>query len=373
VGLARIPGVRQLPPRLSRVADDVAMFESWHGKFSDNPRALSEELRRRDPDMTQVWVLADPSQGPPWATCVQPETGRYLRALGRPRWLVASNEMPGYFRKKRKCTYVQTWHGTPLKRIAFDMPKPTFDAGDRYLRNLRKDVAQWDYLVSPNRFSTDLFRRAFQYDGDILETGYPRNDVLSSPSSADLRGATRAELGIGEAQVAVLYAPTWRDSTTFALELDLDAMTGQLGERYVLLLRSHQLVAKDASIAQHPQIREVSHLDDIRNLYLAADVLITDYSSVMFDFAVTRKPMLFFTYDIERYRDELRGFYFDFSAEAPGPLLRTTGEIIEALTRLDAVVTDYTTAYARFVGRFCHLDDGRASSRVLDAIFTADR
>ena len=114
----------------------------------------------------------------------------------------------------------------------------------------------------------------------------------------------------------------------------------------------------------------VSRYPDIRELYLAADALLTDYSSAMFDFAVTGKPMLFFTYDLAEYRDHVRGFYFDFEREAPGPLLATTAEVCAALDELDDVRHRYADAYAAFAQRFCALEDGRAAERVVDAVFT---
>jgi CDP-glycerol glycerophosphotransferase len=121
----------------------------------------------------------------------------------------------------------------------------------------------------------------------------------------------------------------------------------------------------------HPRIRNVSGHADVRDLYLAADVLITDYSSVMFDFAVTRKPILLFTYDLAHYRDELRGLYLPLEQEAPGPLLTTTAEVIDALRDLDAVAGAHADSYARFAERFCGLEDGHAAERVVDAVFVS--
>jgi CDP-glycerol glycerophosphotransferase len=366
---ARVPGLRDLPARLERVRDDEVLFESWHGTYADNPRAISAELHRRRPDLRQVWVARDPSDVPAWATAVAPDGVGYLRHLARARHIVANNAMPRHFRKRPGTTYVQTWHGTPLKRIAFDIPRPAFRGGDRYLDGLRRDVAGWDHLVSPNRFSTEVFRRAFRYAGPVLETGYPRNDVLLAPDAERRRRAVRFALGIDEDQLAVLYAPTWRDDGAFTLELDLARVGHALGDRAVLLLRAHHLVAATVRAADLPRVTDVSSRPDIAELYLAADVLITDYSSVMFDFAVTGKPLLFYTYDLDRYRDELRGFYFDFEAQAPGPLLRDTEAVIAALEDLQTVRAASAERYAAFKERFCHLDDGRASARVVEAVF----
>jgi len=173
----------------------------------------------------------------------------------------------------------------------------------------------------------------------------------------------------------VLYAPTWRDNLVdergalgFTLALDLDEIA-RLGDDHVVLLRLHHRVAAALRQSLGRGVRNVSHHADIRELYLAADALVTDYSSAMFDFAVTGKPIVFFTYDLTDYRDAVRGFYFDFEAEAPGPLCATASEVISALMDLEAVRTTYADRYARFKGRFCPLDDGGAAARVVDRVF----
>jgi CDP-glycerol glycerophosphotransferase len=366
----RVPGLRRLPPLVRRVEPDVVLFHSWWGKVADSPKAISEELRRRDAPLRHVWVLDDPTAAPEGATAVRPGSLGYLELTGRARHIVSNNTLPAYFRKKRGTTYVQTWHGTPLKRIGFDIPRPEFAGSDRYLSSLAREAASWDYLVSPNGFSSGIFRGAFRFDGEILETGYPRNDLLA-PGHEDVRARVRSELGIAEGVRAVLYAPTWRDSGTFSTELDLDALTAALGEGHVLLLRAHSLDAASVTTADGPRLRNVSGRDDIRELLLVADVLVTDYSSVMFDFAVTRKPMVFFTYDLEHYRDDVRGFYFDFAAEAPGPMVATTEALAGELRDLDGVRQRYEPAYDRFRERYCALEDGQASARVVDAVFGA--
>jgi CDP-glycerol glycerophosphotransferase len=366
---ARLPGLRRIPPLLRRVKHDVVLFNSWGGRLADSPKAIAEELRRRDAPLEHVWVLRDGAQPPGGATVVRPGSLAYLEQLGRARYIVSSNVLPHYFRKKQASSYLQTWHGTPLKRIAFDIERPAFEAKDRFVADLRREVGNWDFLVSPNGFSTDILRRAFEYEGPILETGYPRNDLLSSPERDSIRAQVRRELGIGDGVRAVLYAPTWRDNSRFSTEVDLAATATKLGDGYAILLRAHRAVADTVDVDDHPGLRDVSGRDDVAELFLAADVLVTDYSSVMFDFAVTRKPILLFTYDLAFYRDELRGFYFDLAEEAPGPLVETQADLVEALREVDEVRLRYAAAYDRFRGRFCHLDDGHAAKRVVDAVF----
>ena len=370
VRLERVPGVRQVPALLARRRDDLVLFDSWRGTYSDNPRAISEALRTHRPDLEQVWVTDDATTRflPPWATHVRPGSRAYLSALGRASYVVSNTGMPGYYRKPHGASYLQTWHGTPLKRIAFDLEGPPFKGDRKFFRRLRRDVARWDALLSPNPFSTAILRRAFRYEGPILETGYPRNDVLSAPGVSDRRRDARAALGLEDDRQVVLYAPTWRDSPTFELRLDVRALAERVGESYTLLVRTHPLNPPALNERRRVAI-DVSGHADIRDLYLVADVLVTDYSSAMFDFAVTRRPMLFFTYDLAEYRDETRGFYFDFEHEAPGPLLTSTTAVADALEDLDAVSTSHGAAYERFVERFCRWDDGAAGERVVREFF----
>ena len=316
--------------------------------------------------------MADADARPPqWAEVVRPGTRAYLAALGRASYVVSNIGMPGYYRKPPGTLYLQTWHGTPLKRIALDIRGPAFAGDKRFFDRVRSDVEKWDALISPNAFSSAIFRRAFGYKGRVLETGYPRNDLLSSPDAPERRRATRSSLGLTDSTRVVLYAPTWRDSRWFDLELDVAALGRRFGDSHAFLLRPHPHAPVTSQEELGPWAIDVSAHPDIGDLYLAADVLVTDYSSVMFDFAVTRKPMLFFTYDLAHYRDVVRGFYFDFEAQAPGPLLATTEEVADALADMDGVNARYAAAYDAFFERFCALEDGHAAERVIDAFFAA--
>jgi CDP-glycerol glycerophosphotransferase len=272
--------------------------------------------------------------------------------------------------------FLQTWHGTALKRIGYD---------NRYVHAhpaaFERDVEEyrrWDYLVSPNAFTSGIMRSAFRgFEGEILETGYPRNDALNSPEREATRARVRAALGIEDGQRAVLYAPTWRDNLyheqgpgAFQPALDVDEMARRLGDDHVLMLRLHFLVAEEAAGARGDVVRDVSDFEDIRELYLAADALITDYSSAMFDFAITGKPLYFYTYDLVHYRDEMRGFYFDFEAEAPGPLCMDMDELLEAVADEPGTRRAFADRYGAFRERYCYLDDGHAAERVVDRVFS---
>lgn len=354
----------------------MVVMDSFDSRqYSDSPRALAEELTRQALGYEIVWVSADGQfTVPEGERVVLRDSLEHYEVLATASHVVANNPMPPWYVKREGQIYLQTWHGTPLKKIGFDIPAPKWAGADDYLVRFARDVAQWDHLVSPNPFSTPIFARAFAYDGSQLEFGYPRNDLLRSDRAEATAARVRELLGIPAGKKVVLYAPTWRDDhaktgAAMRIEIDLDDFEERLGDDHVLLVRGHINVRGGIEGSAAGRLIDVTRYPDIADLYVTADVLITDYSSVMFDFAVTRKPILFFTYDLAHYRDVLRGFYFDFETEAPGPLLSTSAEVIEALSSIDAIQTRYATAYTAFTDKFCPWDDGGASGRIIDRIF----
>ena len=359
--------------RLVRQDEDLVLFNSFQGRHSDNPRAVAEELVRRGTDHRALWLRSPGAGFPPDVDTVEPRSPAYLAALGRARTVVGNTTLPLYV-GRGSVTYVQTWHGTPLKKIGFDNPRRAADPEG--LARAVRDWKQWDFLVTQNAYSSDKLARAFRFEGEVLEIGYPRNDLLSSPEAPQVRRRVREELGIPEGKTVVLYAPTFRDDQgdradglDFALALDLDRMQQALGEDVVVLLRLHYWVSPGIADRAGDFTRNVSGYPDIRDLYLAADVLLTDYSSCMFDFSVTRKPMVLFTYDLESYRDDVRGCYFDITEQAPGPLCRTTDEVIAALGDLSGLQRTHAREYAEFAERYSSLDDGQASARLVDRVW----
>ena len=346
------------------------VYNSFGGRFSDNPRALYQALREQSPGHTHIWIsdAAHAAGFPDDVATVEAGSPECAAALESCDLLVANTHTEIEWDKRPGTFYLQTWHGTPLKRIHWDVRW----APEGRLERLSRDVEKWDLLLSPNHASSAWLRGAFHFEGEILETGYPRNDVLSAPDRDARRRALRDRLEIADGTTAVLYTPTWRDDLVFAederefaLPLDVERFTGALGADHCLLLRLHYMLTGRFEAAAHPAVRDVSLHPEVSELYLAADVLVTDYSSTMFDFAVTGKPMAFYAYDLAEYRDRLRGFYFDFTPEAPGPVVETTAGLVEALRDLAGARDRHAEAYARFRERFCHLEDGRATERAL--------
>ncbi|SDS63428.1 CDP-glycerol glycerophosphotransferase [Friedmanniella luteola] len=343
------------------------VYDAFEGRYSDNPRALYEQMRYRDPGDRHTW-LCDPRFADGFPAGV--DTVRYgsraaRAALEEADLVVANSHLDFDWDKKPGAVYLQTWHGTPLKRIHHDV----LWAPEGVLPRLDLDVARWDYLLSPNAISTPRLRDAFDFRGEVLEVGYPRNDVLVGPQAPAVRARVRAALGIPEHVTAVLYTPTWRDDEFFAggdveLALDVPAFLRDLPDDVWLLPRLHYKMTGRAAPTADERVVDVSRYPDVHELYLAADVMVTDYSSTMFDFAITGKPLLFFAYDLESYRDTLRGFYFDLEPLAPGPVLRTSEQVLAALRDLDAVRAEHGGRYAEFQRLFAHLDDGHAGERL---------
>ena len=247
---------------------------------------------------------------------------------------------------------------------------------EKYKKNFISEAKKWDYLISPNRYSTEIFTRAFDYNGKMLETGYPRNDFLYNFQKEDVEKIKKG-LNLPLDKKIILYAPTWRDNQyysvgkyRFDIQLDLEQMRRELGQDYIILLRMHYLIAENLDLSQYEDFAyDVSNYLDIRDLYIISDMLITDYSSVFFDYANLRRPIIFYVYDLDEYRDELRGFYFNLEDEAPGPLTKTTNEVIEQINKFMENENQFSERFDEFYNRFCHLEDGKASERVVKLIF----
>ncbi|AUJ23973.1 CDP-glycerol glycerophosphotransferase family protein [Virgibacillus dokdonensis] len=365
------------------VDKNLVIFESFHGKqFSDNPRAIYEYMRKHNRNLDLVWS-ADRRHINNFENkdikYVRRFSVKWLLQMARANYWITNARLPLWIPKPKHTIYLQTWHGTPLKRLAADMEEVHMPGTNtsKYKENFAREAGKWDYLISPNAYSTEIFKRAFCYNKEIIESGYPRNDYLYNNN--DLSEAARLKKGleIDENKKVILYAPTWRDNQfyrkgkyRFDLEFDLKKLKEAFGHTHVIVLRLHYLVSEQIDINDYKGfVYDLSKHEDIRELYLISDLLITDYSSVFFDYANLKRPMLFFVYDIEEYRDTLRGFYFNFEEKAPGPLVKTTDEIIYEIQKLEQNGFNRNENYQEFLERFCYLEDGNATKRVVQKLF----
>ena len=353
---------------------NAVLFEAFDGKVvGDSPLDIFNALKDARPDLEFFWTVKSGVVAPAGSTAVKYGSREWLKVLATAKYLVNNSAFPWYFKKVSGQVYLQTWHGTPLKRLVRDIEAGKVSA--QYLSTMRKEAAAWDYLISPSAYASTCFKSAFGCAGKYLEVGYPRNDRLnaSADERAAVRNRVRKQLGVKSAQTQlVLYAPTWRDTNRNAVGTlqtvnHIDATT-KLPKGFQLMYRGHSMTLDAHNSKTANGAIDVTDYPDITELYLAADVLITDYSSVMFDFAVTGKPMIFLTPDIEKYVAD-RGFYFDFVAEAPGPICLTTAEVIGALKNINDVAKQYGKAYKAWQQKFNSLEDGKATARVIAAVF----
>jgi CDP-glycerol glycerophosphotransferase len=231
-------------------------------------------------------------------------------------------------------------------------------------------------MISPNRYTSKIYRSAFAYEGEIIESGYPRNDILYNADAKKIN-QIKTDLKLPSDKKIILYAPTWRDdeyydtaSVKFTLKLDLDRLKREFGDEYIVILRLHYFIADNIDLKGLKDfVYDLSKHEDIAELYLISDILITDYSSVFFDYANLKRPILFYTYDIEKYENVLRGFYIDINREVPGPLLMTNDEVVDAIRNIDKINDEYADRYEEFYNRFCGIEDGNASKRVYEEIW----
>ena len=302
---------------------------------------------------------------------------RYVYYTTRCKYQIYNTRQPQWLKKREGQIFLDTWHGTPLKKLVFDLDD-IHAASQNHKRMFYKQDKDWDYLISANRFSTDVFERAFAYPREqIIEYGYPRNDILYADNRDEIAKEVKQELGIPEGKRVILYAPTWRDNQfygkgqyKFSLAMDLERLRKEFGNDSVLLLRTHYYIADQLDLTGLTDfVYNGSKYEDVSRLYLISDICITDYSSVFFDYANLRRPILFFAYDYEDYKDEIRGLYISMEDDLPGPILQTNDELVEALHHMDEITEKYAKRYDEFYERFCSVDDGHASERTIDKVF----
>ncbi|MFC9324404.1 CDP-glycerol glycerophosphotransferase family protein [Kitasatospora sp. NPDC057015] len=342
----------------------------WHRGYGCNPAAIYEKARELAPEIRGVWVVETRAQAatlPAGVPYVLLNTPAYLKAMATAKYFVNNVNFPHTMVKRPGTVHVQTQHGTPLKMMGMDLRDHPVAADGMDFDRLREAVGRWDYLVSPNPHTTEHFARAFPGRYEMLDTGYPRNDRLATTTPAEV-AAMRERFGLTEDRTAVLYAPTHREGRGSFLPLDVAELARRLGPEFTLLVRAHYFLtggAGDLAAGEDAAtIVDVSGHPAVEDLYLAADVLVTDYSSMMFDFAVLDRPLVVFAPDWEQYR-QVRGVYFDLFAERPGAV--TTD--LDGLTRAILSGDSEPDSRARFRERFCPWDDGGAAERVVRRVF----
>lgn len=417
-GLVRAcPPLRRLARRLSRALGSLrykrlassvttderaVLFISFRGRsYSDSPRAVFEAMLgdERFCDFTFYWEFRDDCiekyrflERDPRVRLVRRLSPENLEAFACAKYWVTNGLTPEYVVPKPDQVYIQCWHGTPLKRLGHDIASNAvmaLNTTDEYSERYDLEAAKWSNLVTPSAYTTSCLASAFGMDSSwveskVLELGYPRNDeivnVCSDSAALDaLRLQLSNELGFDPSKKLLLYAPTWRDSEYQAgvgyvqrTLLDFQLMQRELGSDWVVLFRPHCHIANSFDFSEYDMfVVNAAELPDINSLYCIADALVTDYSSVFFDYACTGRPMLFYMPDLEQYQNETRGFYIEPAVDLPGPICMTTAELADAVNDLDQYQNAYCERYRAFRERFCPHEDGHAAQRLVDAVFAS--
>ncbi len=374
------------------VDEKRVLFESFMGrKYVDSPKAIYEYMTKNKEykDYEFVWFFKNPDKYKFLEKNKNTKVYRYgskeyYKLYAISKYWFTNSRVPDTILKKKKQIYVQCWHGTPLKRLGFDIEVKGGNAMNS-IKDIRYkyevDSKKYTYMVSPSKFCTEKFISAFNLknvgkEDIIIEKGYPRNDFLINYKESDVK-RIKKELGLPKDKKIILYAPTWRDNQhtsgvgyTYKTEVDFDYLRQKLGDEYIILFRAHYFVANSFDFAKYEGfVYNVSDYDDINELYIVGDILITDYSSVFFDYSILKRPMLFYMYDLDEYQHELRDFYFDIE-ELPGPIVKTEDELIKAVEKSKKF--KYDKKYKAFNDKYTYLDDGEASKRVVEEIIKRD-
>lgn len=366
-----------------------AVFIAFQGRsYCCSPKAIYEYMINdpRFDDWQFVWIFRkgkDISDIPNLerAQICTPKSPLYFKSYASAKYVISNYKYPRYAPRRKGQIFLQCWHGTPLKRLGFDIKDDAANARDSRKKLHRQ--YEWmskvsTHFISPSAFASEKFDTAFRLteikpETTIVEQGYPRNDYMYNYTAAEAE-ATRRKLGLPDGKKVILYAPTWRDNQhqpgigfTYEVSVDFDRLRRELGDDYIILFRAHYLVASQFDFEKYKGfVWDVSHLDDINELYVISDMLITDYSSVFFDYANLRRPIIFYMYDLELYRDDIRGFYMTLEG-LPGPIVHTGDELIKAV-RTIADSEYYDERYKAFNAKYNYLDDGKATERVIDAV-----
>lgn len=370
---------------IAKIDENKVYFQTFSGRgYSDSPKAIYEYMKS-SPEYakyTFVWSFREPEKykflRDSRTTVVKYRSKQDNIELRTSKYWIANYRMLDHQHPRKGQVYVQCWHGTPLKRLGYDLNASdnSMNSIEEIRQKYRTDAEKFSYLLSPSAFATEKFVTAWNLvetnqTAKIIEEGYPRNDKLVNCSDEE-RKILREKLGVANKKV-ILYAPTWRDNQhtsgegyTYKTVVDFDKLKSELGDEYVILFRAHYLIANSFDFEKYKGfVIDASSYDDINDLYIASDMLITDYSSVFFDYANLKKPIIFYMYDLKEYANELRGFYISLD-ELPGAIVEQEKDLIKEIKKCDKWKID--KKYIDFSKKYNFKDDGKASERVIRRI-----
>ena len=377
-----------------KVDDKTIIFACFNGKsYSCSPKAiynymLSDEKYK---EFKYIWAFRKPEEYKELednenTIVVKIHSKQYKKYLAKAKYWIFNYKIPDYIYPKKNQVFVQCWHGTPLKRLGCDLEH--FDNILNTMKGIKKrykiEASKFSYFISPSKFASEKFISAWNLkeigkENIIIEEGYPRNDFLFNYTKQDEENIKK-RLGIeNDKRKIILYAPTYRSDQhqtgvgyTYKEELDFTELQNKMGDKYIILFRPHYFIANSFDFDKYKGfVYNVSGIDDINELYIISDILITDYSSVFFDFANLKRPMIFYMYDLEHYRDKSNGFYIDLN-ELPGKIVKTQQEVENEILSINKEFK-YDNKYKKFNDKYNYLDDGNASKRVIAKIIDKRR
>jgi len=374
----------------TKTDETMIVFESFMGRaYSDSQKAMYKAMLKDEffKDYKFVWAFKNPENydflSNDNTMVIKYGSNKFYKCMAQAKYWITNSRLPEYLIKRKDQKYIQCWHGTPLKRLGFDIQVEGGNALNTISEIKEKyedDAKRYDYMLSPSAFCTEKFASAFNLkklkkENVIVELGYPRNDFLFNHTKQDVDNL-KESLGIPKDKKVILYAPTWRDNQhtagvgyTYNLNVDFDRLKEKLEKDYVIIFRTHYFVANTFDFEKYKGfIFNMSSHDDVNECYILSDIIITDYSSVFFDYANLKRPMLFYMYDLDEYQGKLRDFYFSLD-ELPGPIVKTQDELEMEILNIDSYMEKYKEKYEAFNNKFNYLDSGDCSERVIEKIF----
>ncbi|MEL7671248.1 MAG: CDP-glycerol glycerophosphotransferase family protein [Methanobacterium sp.] len=367
--------------KLLPVNNSVIFFESSVGRnYSSNPKYVYEEMVKQglDKKFKCIWSLENTDLEIPGNAKKIKRAGLfYLYYLAVAKIWACDTRLPAFLVKRPETTYIQLWHGTPLKKLAMDMDILSMSEKmelSEYKKLFKENTETWDYLISQSDYTTQRFKSCFDFKKEILSTGFPRNDILFKKNDTKSIESIKKKYNIPLNKKVILYAPTWRDDEfhkngiyKFSTQINFDLLKKELGDTHIILVKLHYLVKDPVDWSNYEGfVYKCDHLQDIQELYLISDILVTDYSSVIFDYALLKRPMIIYAYDYQKYKNDLRGFYFNIFEEFPGPVVKNNIDLVDSIKNYDC--NCYSGKYREFLNKFTSFDKGNASSKIVDLI-----
>lgn len=366
---------------------NIILYDSYFGRgLICNPYAIFLELVNNEEfkDFTHVWVLEDDAGNQPvldafagnkHVITVSRHSNNHLKYLASAGYIITNVSLPFYYCKKEGQIYVNTWHGTPVKSLGYDVP-----GAATTISNVLRNFLSTDYIISSSPFLTSIFLEKHKlqglYNGKIIEEGYPRNDRLFNANKDEVVSILRKyNISIDPTKKVILYAPTWKGSDYYHPQVDVDeyinfkkTLENNLNTtEYQILIKPHQVVYKELLKSGRLDDTLIPAYIDTNELLSITDILISDYSSIFYDFVASGKPVIFYIPDLAEYC-EYRGLYMK-PEELPGPALTSVENVADSINNLDETINKFQSKYAHAKDFACPYDDGKVTKRLVDIIF----